>query len=214
MIRPGYIVCLGMLLVGAVVHGATTQRWKLFVSASHMMDALHSQKVQLSDYQAEEIPSEMPLKEKSQATCNRYVSMSQNQTVMVSIITGPPGSVSTHTPDVCYPSSGYTMLRPPVRETVDLPGGGQASYYVSEFEKKTATQVVRQRVRWSWSADGLWNAPDRPRFAYLKEPELAKVYIVTPFPEMETNFSSDDSPVIRQFVAATFAQMSGAFGTP
>ena len=45
-----------------------------------------------------------------------------------------------------------------------------------------ATSVERQRVRWAWTADGTWDAPDLARFRYVKEPELFKLYIVSPLP--------------------------------
>ena len=49
----------------------------------------------------------MPLKERSIATRRRYTSPARNYLAMTSIISGIPGAVSTHTPDVCYRGSGY-----------------------------------------------------------------------------------------------------------
>jgi hypothetical protein len=100
-------------------------------------------------------------------------------------------------------------VREPRREVIDLPGGGKAGYYVAEFERKSATATDRQRVRWAWSADGTWAAPDRPRFEYLRAPELFKLYIVTPVTDPEA--SAEDPPAVRQFVAAAFAQYAGLF---
>jgi hypothetical protein len=202
-------ICFVLLAAGALVHGATTHRWSAFAPAAGRADQVHAFVLQLGDYQTEEVPNDMPLKEKSVATSRRYFSPSRNQTVITSVISGPPGAVSTHTPDVCYPSSGYRTVREPKRETIDLPGGGQASYYVAEFEKKTATRTERQRVRWAWSADGTWDAPDRARFVYLRAPVLYTYYIVTPVPAAHRDAKAGDSPAVRQFVAAAFAQYAG-----
>jgi len=198
------------LIAGAVVHGATTQRWS-GVESSAATDALHGYVVSLGDYESEVVPNEIPLKEKSIATCRKYASESRNQTVVVSVITGPPGSVATHTPDVCYVASGYKMLRTPVRETIDLPGVGSASFFTADFEKKSAGRIDRQRVRWAWSADGTWNAPDGARFAYLRVASLAKIYIVTFLPMEANDAVVPDPQVVRQFTAACLVQYHGLF---
>jgi hypothetical protein len=211
MKRPATLICFALLAAGAVVHGATTHRWAVFAPEPSRGGEFHTYAVQLGDYRVEDVPNEIPLKERSVGTTKRYFSPSHNQVVVTSLISGPPGAVSTHTPDVCYPASGYRTVREPVRETIDLPGGGTASYYVAEFEKKTATRTERQRVRWAWSSDGRWDAPDRPRFAYLRVPELYKLYVVTPVTDVDPGRPAEDSPAVRQFVAAAFAQYAGLF---
>ena len=127
------LIALLLVGTGALVHGATTHRWSLLSSMTKKMDLLHSHVVQLGDYQAEEVANDMPLKEKSIATSRRYFSPSRNSTAVISVITGTPGSVATHTPDVCYPGSGYKTLKAPVRESLNVPGIGKISYYVAEF---------------------------------------------------------------------------------
>lgn len=202
------VIALLLVGTGALVHGATTHRWSLLSSTTKQMDLLHSHVVQLEDYQAEEVPNDMPLKEKSIATSRRYFSPSRNSTAVISVITGTPGSVATHTPDVCYPGSGYKTLKAPVRESLSVPGIGKVSYYVAEFEKKTATRTDRHRVRWSWSTDGVWEAPERPRFSYLRVVDLAKIYIVTSLGDGESEKSVEDTVAIRQFVSSAFVQYS------
>jgi hypothetical protein len=208
---PAIVICFGLIGAGAVVHGATTHRWAVFSTSSTRTADLHALEVRCGDFRSEEIPNDLPLKEKSTATSRSYVSPSRQLSASITLISGPAGSVSTHTPDVCYPASGYKTARPPRRETIDLPEGGQASYYVAEFEKRTATRTERYRVRWAWTSDGIWVAPDRARFAFLRVPELFKLYIVTPVPEAARDRQAEDPPAVRQFVAASFAQYSGLF---
>lgn len=209
MKKPVILLCFALLLAGALVHGATTHRWSALAPEPGRSDRMHAHVVRVGDYQVEEVPSDLPLKERSVATSRRYLSSARNQFVMVTVISGPAGAVSTHTPDVCYPASGYKTVREPTRETIDLPDGGRAGYYVAEFERKTATVTERYRVRWAWSADGVWAAPDRPRFEYLRVPELFKLYVVTPVTDADG--PAEDTPATRQFVAAAFAQYAAQF---
>src|SRR5262249_39810114 len=111
MIKPlAYFSVLALVVCGALVHGAATQRWGGFTPHHAQTARLHATEVRFEDWQPTEVPPEMPLNERSTATSRRYVSAS-GRTAVVSFISGIPGSVATHTPDVCYPSSGYKALR-------------------------------------------------------------------------------------------------------
>jgi hypothetical protein len=206
-----FLIVAVLIAAGAVVHGAVTQRWAVFTPDSARTERMHALVVQFSDCQTTDVPHDVPLKERSIATSRRYESASGNFIAFTSIISGIPGAVATHTPDVCYSGNGYRTLRAPTRETVVLPDGSRATYFVADFERRRATSVERQRVRWTWTVDGTWDAPDRARFHYMSQPELFKLYIVSPLPvdEVETIPAEDPAPV-RAFVIAALAQFADA----
>ena len=218
MLRTPTLLLLGALIAGAaLVHGAVTQRWAVFTPDQARTERLHSLEVRFEDWQPSDVPTEMPTNERSTATAHRYQSALGGQSAVVTMISGIPGSVSTHTPDVCYVGSGYKCLRGPKKETLELPGGGTVAFYIADFEKKTATKAERVRVRWAWSTDGTWIAPDNPRWQFAKQlnavPVLYKLYVATPLPETdrEERVHEDDS-VTQAFVAAAWAQYGAAFG--
>ena len=211
---PTLLVIAGLIVAGAVVHGAVTQRWAAFGPNQELTDRLHALDVRFEDWQSVEIPTEMPTNERSVATSRRYSSPGSGRSAVVTFISGIPGSVSTHTPDVCYPGSGYRTLREPKKETVELSGGRTAVVYVADFEKKTATKHDRVRVRWAWSTDGDWVAPDNPRWQFAAQlarvPVLYKVYLATPLAEDDDR--PEDDPTTRAFVASALLQYTAAFG--
>lgn len=202
------IICIGLVVGGALVHGSATHRWNTLTPAPERSQKVHQHVLMMGDFVAEDVPSELPVKERSQVTSRRYYSKIQGRMFVVSVTSGPPGAVSTHTPDVCYPGSGYTTLREPTKETIELPNGAKATYMVADYEKKTATNLERHRIRWSWSVQGEWNIPDRPRFAYLAEQELYKLYIVTPLAEGETQSRDADNPAMKTLIGQVFQQYS------
>ena len=208
-----FFAIAGLIVAGAIVNGAATQRWSAFEADPARVATIHSFELRYQDWQSEVVPTDMPTNERSTATSRRYQSKNTNRTVVVTLISGIPGSVSAHTPDVCYPGSGYKTLRAPKKETVELPGGQVAEMYVADFEKKTATRHDRARVRWTWAADGGWVAPDHPRWQFAaqltKVPVLYKVYIVTSLPDEGDERPEDDSTT-RAFVSATLAQYGAA----
>lgn len=201
----------GFIAAGAVVNGAATQRWSGFEPDAARTEALQAFEVRFQDWRAEPIPTDMPTNERSTATSRRY--FSSRHAAVVTFISGIPGSVSAHTPDVCYPSSGYKTLRGPKKVNLELPGGMPCEMYVADFEKKTNTKHDRARVRWTWLANGAWVAPDRPRWQFAMQltraPVLYKVYIVTALPD-EGEGPPEDDAVIHEFVAATLTQYAAA----
>lgn len=216
MIRtPTLLILAALIAAAAFVHGAVTQRWAVFAPNPVLTDRLHALEVRHLDWQPTPVPTEMPTNERSTATARRYASASSGRTAVVTVISGIPGSVSTHTPDVCYVGSGYRCLRGPRKETVDLPGGAAAAVYTADFEKKTATKVERVRVRWAWSTDGAWVAPDNPRWQFARQlnsvPVLFKLYVATPLPEFDDDRTPEDDAPTAAFVTAAWAQYGAAF---
>jgi hypothetical protein len=212
---PTLVVVAGLVVASAIVHGAITQRWAVFAPDPARTERLHSLEVRFNDWQPTPVETEMPTNERSIATARRYLSPSSGHSAVVTIISGIPGSVSTHTPDVCYVGSGYRCLRGPAKETLALPGGATATYYIADFEKKNATKVDRVRIRWAWSTDGTWIAPDSPRWQFAKQlnavPVLYKLYLATPLPDVEEGRTYEDDPVTKAFVTAAWAQFGAAF---
>lgn len=213
---PTLLGLAGLIVAGAVANGFATQRWAILAPDSALTQRLHALEVKFDDWQADEVPTEMPTNERSVATSRRYKSASSNRLAVITMISGIPGSVSTHTPDVCYPGSGYKTLRSPKRETIELPGGRTAVYYVADFEKRTQTKQDRVRVRWAWSTDGDWVAPDNPRWQFAanlaRVPVLYKVYVVTPLAEDAEEAPQDDDATTKAFVSSALIQYAAAFG--
>jgi hypothetical protein len=200
------VPCAALIALGAAVHGSVTQRWTAFTPDPARAERGHALAVRFADCTAEVIDHDLPVKERSTATSRRYSSAEHGFTAATSLISGLPGAVATHTPDVCYSGNGYRCLRGPLKETLDLPGGGTAQYWVADFERTRSTGVDRQRVRWAWTTDGIWTATDRPRFAYARESELFKLYVVTEIPDG----GGADPTAVRSFAAAAFAQYASA----
>jgi hypothetical protein len=215
MMKPlACLAVLALVVCGALVNGAVTQRWSVFTPNEELTERLHALEVRFEDWHPREVPTEMPLNERSTATSRRYDAHG-GRVAVVSFISGIPGSVATHTPDVCYPGSGYKVLRGMRKEPFALPDGRACVSYVADFERKTQTKVDRVRVRWAWTTDGAWIAPDNPRWQFagqLRAPVLYKVYVATPLPETDGDESPEDDATTKAFVSTTWAQYSAAFG--
>lgn len=178
---------LGLLVAAGVVHGMWTHRWSPTAAHDAGQDLLA--KIDAPVGEGWVAGAFMPIGEKDAPKGTKIVSRAftkdqRSKPITVSVASGVPGVVAAHTPDVCYLGSGYTLKNPPSTQTLPLSSGGSASFYVADFQKTTATGTETVRVRWAWTADGTWQAPEYPRLFFAKSqwqlPVLYKLYIVHP----------------------------------
>jgi hypothetical protein len=177
---------VALLVAGGVVHGMWTHRWDDTMGENAGVDLLAKLDGPLGDWQpgpasavdARDIPKG------AWASARPFVNQKANKRAVASVTAGVPGVVAAHTPDVCFLGSGYKLKNPPSKQTLPMPGGGSAEFYVADFEKTSASGTEAVRCRWTWTADGTWHAPDYPRLFFAKSqvkmPVLYKLYVVHP----------------------------------
>jgi hypothetical protein len=82
------------------------------------------------------------------------------------VLFGPAEPVLPHTPQVCYPSSGFASSDPPSLRTIEFPIGrpgkgevtqGRADFLSATFAKPNGRQMLREAVYHSFRLDGLWS---------------------------------------------------------
>jgi hypothetical protein len=198
---------LHLLLVAAflgllgLVHGIWTNRWSP-LAASEGKDLLDSLDGTIGDWlpgdRLQIDPADIPAK--TACKSRQFVPLKPGKPMVVSITSGGPGAVAVHTPDVCYLGAGYKLKGDVTRQMIPIgDGGASAAFWVGDFVKTTATGSETNRVRWSWSADGNWQAPDYPRWFFARTTVLYKMYIVQPLAE-EDDLTRDDP--YRTFIAS------------
>jgi hypothetical protein len=142
----------------------------------------------IGDWHGEDLPVEDQVKKTAGA--RGYVSRSYKngitgETVTVWLIVGHSKDVVRHTPDVCYPSSGFKTVSPENSlQTFAFEGQPEASFYTNKFVKEDATGRQLVRVFWSWykpSEDGTvtWKAPKIVRWEFGNARSLYKLYFTS-----------------------------------
>lgn len=194
------LIALMLILGGCgLVHGLWSGRWAE-VREVEVKNLLDFEDVP-GDWQAGEFvtidPKDLP--KGQQTLARRFVNPKTKKSVVVSLSAGHPGIVSVHTPDICYLGTGYRLKGSVKRETNSVPGSPTPmNCYTADFEKQGVAGNEAIRVRWCWSSDGEWKAPDSPRFHFIHAGVLYKLYLVHPLAE-ETDLTKDDP--YRKFVA-------------
>ncbi len=144
--------------------------------------------------------TDMPVEEqvKETAGARGYVSRSYRNSVTgdevsIWLIVGHSKDVMRHTPDVCYPSSGFQTMSPEnAHEPFVFEGQPQADFYTNKFLKEDETGRKLVRVFWAWykpTDDGkvTWEAPEIVRWRFGNAPSLFKLYFTSQMRDYKEN---------------------------
>lgn len=90
------------------------------------------------------------------------------------VICATPHDASGHTPDRCYPASGYVIAETEHRQAITLDDGRHAEAFVGTF-RKTGQTI---RVFWTYGVRGEWLAPQIARIELAGTASVYKLYAI------------------------------------
>jgi hypothetical protein len=209
------LVVLTTLVAVGVVHGLWTERWP------EETDQITTEMAQLplviGDWggsPTRDSPAAQALPENARPLARQYVNRQDGTVADILLTRGRPGPmVIKHLPTECYPSNGFEQVDPPKRylsksSDTKIPD----EFWVATFKKTSDVVPVTLRVYWAWSADGHWQIPDRPRFAFARYSALYKLYVVQSLPNEHVEF--EGAPVHDFIKLLTEATRSSLFASP
>jgi hypothetical protein len=123
----------------------------------------------------------------------RYIHRGTGEELSVLLVSGRPGPVVVHAPEVCFSGAGFNLAAPAEKRTVSMPSvTGRTEFWVGRFEK-TGGVPKYLRVYWSWGTNGDWIASDSPRWDFARKKALYKLYVVREMTRADE--SADEDPV-------------------
>ncbi len=180
------VVALVIIIGTGILHGNGTGRWgaaEALVRASERLDRIPQNIGDWVGHDREVDPEEVAKAQAERIFARDFVNQKTRMAISVLIVCGRPGTVSVHTPDICFQGQGRIMMNAaPQTVSVDLSGGVgtplMAEFQTADFHRPDSANRQQQRVYWTWSADGDWTAPSDPRVAFFWNNTLYKLYIV------------------------------------
>jgi hypothetical protein len=112
-------------------------------------------------------------------TLRQYVDTASGATISVTLVVGPVGTIAVHKPEICFPSQNYRLLGQRKRVDVKDSRGLSHAFWAVDFEQQGA-EAGTVRVYYAWTTNGVWQAPDDPRYEYLGSPYLYKIQLAAP----------------------------------
>ncbi len=174
------VAALALIIGSGLVHGAWTNRWRTSPGLALLAARLESVPTVLGDWKG----ISQPVSSKQMAIAgavgqvSRVYTNSKNGTsVSVLLLSGLPGNISTHTPDICYPGAGYTLGETQAHaQAYAVPQ--QTAGFQTTIASRSGTSPSRLRLYWAWHGSSGWSAPENARWAFAAEPYLVKLYVV------------------------------------
>ena len=171
------LVAAGLLLAAGVAHGLRSDRWGSAADAHAAAARVADLPARVGDWEVavvEVSPQELRVSRAAGITARRYTHRYSRAELVVMVVTGRPGPVAVHTPDVCYTGAGFV---PGPTEVRSLPDGAKG--WTALFTKPGPTPQSL-RITWAWSDGGDWVAETSPRTAFAAAGVLHKLYVVRP----------------------------------
>ena len=167
--KTGVALLAALTLAGGAVAGRFENRWGQGVDLAAAGERLDRIPAQFGDWTLEDSQSLSPdvveMLQCSGSVSRLYRNQKSGAAVTMTLVVGPPGPTSVHTPEVCYSSRDYKTVSAPERFRVKPPGSANAEFWGMTLEA-TDLRGGNLRVVYAWNAERGWVAPDRPRFRF------------------------------------------------
>jgi hypothetical protein len=163
--------------LSGVISGVWTHRWTAAASLDVAV-SLTQLPLTAGEWDGRElpvVPMELAAARAAAIARRQYVNRRTGQAASALLISGRPGPISVHTPDICFAGAGYEQLGQPTR--VSGPDNDGSTFWVLNFQK-TGVVGMRLRVYYAWGYGGPFQAADNPRVNFASRPLLFKLYVV------------------------------------
>jgi hypothetical protein len=187
---PVVIASMAVIACG-VVHGFWTDRWVTGAEPKEAGDNLAKLPPIIGDWDGQAIESKSSQGDEVTGWLQRrYTNRKTGEAVTMAIVCGRPGPISSHTPDVCYGASGFTVGHP---RRANVPGD-KGEFWTADAIKGSATGETKLRIYWGWNDGSGWLAVDDARQTYPRSPVLHKLYVIR---EVSSSTKDENEPCLK-----------------
>lgn len=175
-----FLVVLGLTLFSGVLQGRLSNRWGIKPDMAAAAKQLKVTPTRFGDWeltQAITLDAEIAKMLESAAYLGGiYRNKVSGESINMFVLLGPPGPVSVHTPDICYSSRDFAIIREREQVAVRDATGANAELWALTLRGNDLDANLL-RVYYGWNDGGGWTAPDNPRFDYAGRPLLYKIQV-------------------------------------
>lgn len=136
-----------------------------------------------------------------------YVNENTKEKVDVWLIVGHSREICRHTPNICYPSQGFSMIGDPLQQVIATTDGKEAVFHSAKFRSESLEGLHAERVFWAWNGNRgeqlSWEAPSYQKQRFGNNPALYKLYFTSRLSGDEAMVEGD----LSKSTAVKFAQL-------
>jgi hypothetical protein len=168
-----------VLIASGVVHGVWTDRWSEQTDLVAAAARLEKLPMTIGAWHGSGVELEKDLNTSlAGMVARRYVHAGNGKAVTILLACGRSGAVCTHTPDVCYGSSGFEVEKPKRFQMPSKSGEMPAEFWTARFVKERTTGKTHLRIFWAWHGADSWKIAEYPRVSFAGEKVLHKLYVI------------------------------------
>lgn len=139
---------------------------------------------EIGDWEGEDLPVDEQVKNTAGAVnyvSRRYKNKETGAEVRLWLIVGHSRDICRHTPNVCYPASGFRQDGRQIHHRWTQDDGKPADFFTAKFIKDDVRGRHAERVFWAWNHPDVnkWEAPSDPRQHYGLSRALYKIYFTS-----------------------------------
>jgi len=200
---------IAITVVAAIVQGRATNRWGASDTVTNAATIFTRLPKTFGDWDLLE-PQELPkqvrgLLQTEHYSQGVYEHRSTGQRAILTLLLGPPGPMSVHTPEICYSAADFSQNSN--RQHVSVgPSDANDTAWMIQFHSTHDVQGSVTRVYYSWHDGQRWKAVDEPRVTYGARPYLFKVQVATEVPADAENDAEDAARSLLQQFCSVFDQ--------
>jgi Protein of unknown function (DUF3485) len=209
MTRYAPIVLAVFLIVGLTIAeiNMTDRLAGTNVSAEQRAALLDKVPATFGDWRGDDIPVDPNVRKTAGAigaVQREYRNVRTGEKVRIWLIVGHAREVSNHTPDICYPSQGFTArAQENSVYTMAFPDQPKTDFVTNTFLRENSSGQQLERVFWNWynpmdkdnEGKVMWEAPTNPRWHFGNTRALYKMYLTASMRDPKE--TADESPCVR-----------------
>jgi hypothetical protein len=206
-------IATALTVASGLVHGRLADRWrpKAMLDAGARLQGIPEQfgKWRLKSSRSLDEDTGRML-ESTGDVVRSYKNEETGEEVQVTVIVGPWGPISVHTPDVCFSSRDFKRVEVRKRATVVDSTGAKSDFWAETF-LTNGLEARNVRAYWAWSRGDSWLAPDGVKSTFIGSPHLYKIQLTSYLPAVLAPQAED--PVFRflkDFVPAAAGSLIAA----
>ena len=201
------VLAFGLIVGLGTVQGLWSDRWSdPIFDIQEFADRLNKVPIKIGDWEGtDQVVDSQSIRGSGAVghVSRTYKNTKTNQVVSLWFICGHPRDISMHTPDVCYPGSGFIQQGQKIRYSIatDETPEEVGEFFTAVFRKQDIRTNRLERVFWSWSRPDRsgWSAPNSPRVSFGGNLALYKMYLIASL--------SDSTETVDQSVSIEFAKL-------
>jgi hypothetical protein len=205
-------LAIGITLTTAILYGRWTHSWNT-AAAEPAATVFQNLPHEIGPWKLEESleikPSALEILQCNHYSQGWYRNGDTGERAMLTLLLGPPGPMSVHTPEICYSAVDFIPVAERQRVKV-RPGVEDDTAWMVQFNSAHDLQAGITRVYYAWSDGTHWTAAEEPRVTFGGQPFLFKVQILTQLPTNAVSAVEDSARSIFRDFLPEFAKCAAA----